>query len=1056
MKKFTTLLLFSILLNTLHAAVTVTAPSLSISTCTFPSGYSALGNIVITEGANTDIPLAAINTSYTIIISAPANFEFSAGSGSVNSSSGDITSMSVTVTATTITITYASSQANRTNGSDAITISGIQVRAITAAATQNVTKTGGSENINGLPNATVMANLSSSVACGCNHTVRLTDTYGDGWNGGIIKVRVNGVDVLTNLGSTFTTGVGPLDFTFSAPTGATISVIETAAGSYESEMRAEVLDGGGTTIIASHNPTAGGTNGTGNCPPPMSITAATVTQASTATVMNCASNEVIVRLEITTTGVTSPKTVTQIQTSFSGSAVPPNLSGAKIYYTGASSTFSTSSLFGSSASPSTSAYSINGSQNLSSGINYFWLVYDLNNSGTPGNTIDGLITQFTASAAVYNSGSSPAIAATNPAGTRAIIICNAPGGVFNGLETWVKSNTGVTGSSPVTGWTNQSTGGTPVLINGAPNLNATSTSYNYNPYIDFTGPAGTLANGCAPNRQFLSLSGYNGLAGINYTSLFFAFHLTDLSRINTHIATVDDVTTSAPANGTLHGEADGTNTVSAVQLSGYDPNDFGSSAPAGTWQRNGSNITCNANNAGTKHILSASCTTGGSTTINRFLGGQRDLWDPTVFSGHSRDWKGPVAELIGYRSALTATERQKIHSYLAVKYGITLSENYLSTSGTTIYTTTAPYNQNIIGIGRDDAEGLTQKQSHQDDDTVRIYISSLAAANASNGGTFASDVSYIMMGANTGKLCTTGSAMSEIPAGLTNCLITSRLEREWKVTRTNNSGTYNMDVKLNACGAPGSVNVAHLRLLVDDDGNFGNGGTQCYYNGDGSGIVFSYANPTITASGISTTHIPNNATRFVTIASINLVTPLPVEMLYFDAKLNEKQTVDLDWYTTREIDNDYFRVQKSLNGYDWTEIGIVDGHGTTAEPEYYYLEDQYPQNGVNYYRLKQVDFNGEFIYSEIREVNLVDALQISMYPNPASNSVTFLGEKIAVRQIEIFNSIGQSVPFEIHVISGDQMEIKTEHLANGLYHVRFTNGNATDVQKLIIHHAAWH
>lgn len=1040
MKKFTTLLLFAILFNSSRAAVTVTAPSLSISTCTFPSGYSTLGDIVIAEGANGDIPLSAILTNYTIILSAPANFEFNAGTGSVNGSSGDITAMSVTVTASTITITYSSSQANRTNGLDEITVSGIQVRAITATATQNVTKTGGSESITGLPNATDVASLSSSIACGCTHTVRLRDTYGDGWNGGTIKVQVNGADVLTNLGPTFTTGVGPVDFTFSAATGSTISVIETAGGSYPGEMRVEVLDGGGTSIIASHDPGAG-TSGTGNCPAPMSLTAATVTQSSSASVARCATNQQIVCLQVTTSGATSPITLTQIQTNVAGTAGTGALSGADMYYTGTSSTFSASSLFGTNASPSTSTYSINGSQVLASGVNYFWLVYDFNNTGTAGTTIDGLITQFTAGATNYTSATTPAISTTNPAGTRTLTMCTAPGGVATGLETWVKADGGII---------NQASTGNSIAANGSPSINNTASSYNYNPYIDFTAPNGSYtANGADANRQFLKISGFNGVTGVEFRSLFWACNMTDLTRTYTHLATTDDITHSAPSS-CLHGHISGA--AAGLNDPGYDVNDFGSSAGLGTWKRNGGSLAAVEAHTTKKQIISAWSSAGGGTTLNRFFGGQRDH-SSSGFMGSPRDWKGPVGELIGYTTKVTATERQKIHSYLAVKYGVTLTEDYLSTGGTTIYSTTAPYNNHIIGIGRDDTEALYQKQSHQDDDTVRIYVSSLAAMNASNAGTFASDISYVMMGANTGKLCTTGNAMSEIPTGLTNCLITSRLEREWKVTRTNNSGTYNMDVKLGSCGAPGSVNVAHLRFLVDDDGNFSNGGTQCYYNGDGSGIVFSYANPVITVSNISTTHIPNNVTKFVTIASINLSTPLPVEMLYFEAKLSNKQSVDLNWLTTREIDNDYFRVEKSNDGSSWTEIGMVDGHGTTPDPQNYYLEDLYPHTGMNYYRLKQFDFNGEYLYSEIRQVTLTDAFQISLYPNPANTSVQVLGEKIAAKQIELFNSIGQSVPFETHFISVDHLELKTEHLANGLYHIRFTNGSSTDVQKLLINHS---
>jgi hypothetical protein len=107
--------------------------------------------------------------------------------------------------------------------------------------------------------------LSSSVATAqCTHTIRLTDTYGDGWNGGTVTVTVGGVAVLTNI--TLSTGYGPLDYTFSASTGSTINVTRTAAGSYSYEMRISVLGGTGTTLIATQEPVASpGTNTTGVC-----------------------------------------------------------------------------------------------------------------------------------------------------------------------------------------------------------------------------------------------------------------------------------------------------------------------------------------------------------------------------------------------------------------------------------------------------------------------------------------------------------------------------------------------------------------------------------------------------------------------------------------------------------------------------------------------------------------------------------------------------------------------------------------------------------------------
>ena len=119
-KIVTALMLFCLLmagLKSAKAAVSVTAPSLNISTASFPSVYYALGNIVIDEGNKGDFPIASASTNYTFTISAPTRFEFQAGTGSVSVAvGGDITSISMTTTATTITVTYSSSEGNRTNG----------------------------------------------------------------------------------------------------------------------------------------------------------------------------------------------------------------------------------------------------------------------------------------------------------------------------------------------------------------------------------------------------------------------------------------------------------------------------------------------------------------------------------------------------------------------------------------------------------------------------------------------------------------------------------------------------------------------------------------------------------------------------------------------------------------------------------------------------------------------------------------------------------------------------------------------------------------------------
>jgi hypothetical protein len=101
----------------------------------------------------------------------------------------------------------------------------------------------------------------------CSHSIDLTDTYGDGWNGGTVDVLVNGTAVLSGI--TLATGSGPQNFTFSAGTGDLISVTQTSAGSWPGEMRIQVYDGNGTAIIVTQLPVpAPGVSGNGFCPNP--------------------------------------------------------------------------------------------------------------------------------------------------------------------------------------------------------------------------------------------------------------------------------------------------------------------------------------------------------------------------------------------------------------------------------------------------------------------------------------------------------------------------------------------------------------------------------------------------------------------------------------------------------------------------------------------------------------------------------------------------------------------------------------------------------------------
>jgi gliding motility-associated-like protein len=234
-------------------------------------------------------------------------------------------------------------------------------------------------------------------------------------------------------------------------------------------------------------------------------------------------------------------------------------------------------------------------------------------------------------------------------------------------------------------------------------------------------------------------------------------------------------------------------------------------------------------------------------------------------------YNGYLHEYIFYNIDLTILEIRKVNSYLAIKYGVTLENltfsaqgDYLATDGTTIWDASIYpiYHNNVIGVGRDDSQGLLQKQSHAFDDNYRLYISNLALTNVANTGVINSDISYVTIGQLNAAGCGTASSNAEAPAG-----IQSRLVDEWKVTNTNFAQPFNIDLKIDTCQTPGTfvgnVDLANLKLLVDsDDGNFINATA---YD-QSSGISFNYANGYITVTGIPNTLIPANSTRYITIA----------------------------------------------------------------------------------------------------------------------------------------------------------------------------------------------
>ena len=166
---------------------------------------------------------------------------------------------------------------------------------------------------------------------------------------------------------------------------------------------------------------------------------------------------------------------------------------------------------------------------------------------------------------------------------------------------------------------------------------------------------------------------------------------------------------------------------------------------------------------------------------------------------------------------------------------------------------------------------------------------------------------------------------------------------------------------------------------------------------------------------------------------------LPVELTYFKGQATATGAY-LEWQTANEENNKGFNIQHSLDGENWETIDFVQGHGTIQEVQDYTYTDETPPAGINYYRLKQVDFDGQFEYSNIVNVHYEAEStndELSVFPNPISDELNIInGEGIAT----IYNILGQ--PVKQFTVNSRQFAMNTGDLPKGQYilHIFRQNG----------------
>jgi len=217
-------------------------------------------------------------------------------------------------------------------------------------------------------------------------------------------------------------------------------------------------------------------------------------------------------------------------------------------------------------------------------------------------------------------------------------------------------------------------------------------------------------------------------------------------------------------------------------------------------------------------------------------------------------------------------------------------------------------------------------------------------------------------------------------------------------------------------------------------------------------LTFDYTS-SIGITGATLTLIPDFEAGPRSHASVNYIdnirfTPqvVPVELTSFTGAFVGND-VQLKWATATELNNRGFEIQRSINGSEFATVAFVEGQGTTTETQQYSFTDRNVESRVNYaYRLKQIDFNGDYDFSQVVNIGFTLPVEFVLeqnYPNPFNPS-TSIAYAVPVKSdvtLEVYNLIGQKITTLVQgqVEAGKHTaQFNASSMSSGLYLFKLT------------------
>jgi photosystem II stability/assembly factor-like uncharacterized protein len=185
--------------------------------------------------------------------------------------------------------------------------------------------------------------------------------------------------------------------------------------------------------------------------------------------------------------------------------------------------------------------------------------------------------------------------------------------------------------------------------------------------------------------------------------------------------------------------------------------------------------------------------------------------------------------------------------------------------------------------------------------------------------------------------------------------------------------------------------------------------------------------------------------------------PIPVELTLFTAE-QQGTAVNLIWSTATETNNSGFEIQRSNDQISWGNIAFIPGNGTTSEKQYYSFTDMNVPSGKSYYRLKQIDYNGQFEYSPVVMITIIQVFEFELqqnYPNPFNPS-TVINYQIpfdGMVTLKVYDILGNEIQTLVNGYKNAgkySAAFDGSRLSSGIYLIKMKSGDFISTRKMTL------